>query len=135
MVNDTGGYLLDRPRYLRDSPLSTTPRDSCVWSPQHPSRLRARWRPCRACKTELVGSAKQRIDSAVAPRDKTPTLVTFALILGVLFSGVAFLAYQTGALPSEENSVISQLGEAVGGRRPLYFAVQLATTVILILAA
>jgi hypothetical protein len=45
------------------------------------------------------------------------------------------LASVTGAIPSEENSVISQLGEAVGGRGPLYFAVQFATTIILILAA
>ncbi|HEY7063491.1 MAG TPA: APC family permease [Chloroflexota bacterium] len=68
-------------------------------------------------------------------RNAAGTLVTLAVILGVLFSGVAFLAAQTGAIPSEENSVISQLGEAVGGRGPLYFAVQFATTIILILAA
>jgi amino acid transporter len=68
-------------------------------------------------------------------RNAAGTLVTLAVILGLLFSGVAFLAAQTGAIPSEENSVISQLGEAVGGRGPLYFAVQLATTVILVLAA
>jgi amino acid transporter len=68
-------------------------------------------------------------------RNAAATLVTLAVILGTLFSGVAFLAAQTGAIPSEQNSVISQLGEAVGGRGPLYYAVQLATAVILILAA
>jgi amino acid transporter len=68
-------------------------------------------------------------------RNAAATLVTLAAILAVLFLGVAFLAAQTGAVPAEENSVISQVGEAVGGRGPLYYAVQLATTVILILAA
>jgi amino acid transporter len=68
-------------------------------------------------------------------RNAAATLATLAVILGVLFGGVAFLASATGAIPSEENSVISQLGQAVGGRGPLYFAVQFATTIILILAA
>src|SRR5262249_14756442 len=68
-------------------------------------------------------------------RNAAATLVTLAVILGVLFSGVVFLAAKTGAIPTDDNSVISQLGEAVGGRGPLYYAVQLATTVILILAA
>jgi hypothetical protein len=68
-------------------------------------------------------------------RNAAATLATLAIILGVLFAGVAFLASVTGAIPSEENSVISQLGEAVGGRGPLYFAVQFATMIILILAA
>jgi amino acid transporter len=68
-------------------------------------------------------------------RNAAATLATLAVVLGLLFGGVAFLASATGAIPSEENSVISQLGEAVGGRGPLYFAVQFATTIILILAA
>jgi amino acid transporter len=68
-------------------------------------------------------------------RNAAGTLASLAIILGLLFGGVAFLASATGAIPSEENSVISQLGEAVGGRGPLYFAVQFATTIILILAA
>jgi len=68
-------------------------------------------------------------------RNAAATLVTLAVVLGVLFSGVAFLAAQTGAVPTEENSVISQVGEAVGGRGPLYYAVQFATTLILVLAA
>src|SRR5262249_49476906 len=68
-------------------------------------------------------------------RNAAATLVTLAVILALLFGGVAFLAGQIGAVPTEENSVISQVGEAVGGRGPLYFAVQLATTIILVLAA
>ena len=68
-------------------------------------------------------------------RNAAATLVILALLLAALFVGVAALAAQIGAIPSEENSVISQLGEAVAGRGPLYYAVQLATSIILILAA
>jgi amino acid transporter len=68
-------------------------------------------------------------------RNAAATLVILAVLLAALFVGVAVLAAQIGALPSEENSVISQLGEAVAGRGPLYYAVQFATAIILILAA
>jgi amino acid transporter len=68
-------------------------------------------------------------------RNAAATLLALAGILAVLFLGIAFLAAQTGAIPAEHNSVISQVGEAVGERGPLYYAVQLATAVILIFAA
>jgi amino acid transporter len=64
------------------------------------------------------------------------TLVWMSAILGVLFLGITFLAHQIGAVPSEAETVISQLVRTVlDGRSPLYLGVIGATTLILIMAA
>jgi len=63
------------------------------------------------------------------------TLIWMAVILGTLLLGVTFLAVQIGAVPSEEETVISQIARTVyGGRNVIYLAVISATTLILILA-
>lgn len=64
------------------------------------------------------------------------TLVIMGFILGFMMLGVTFLAHQVGALPSEEETLISQLARTIfseGGI--LYLAVIIGTTVILIMAA
>jgi amino acid transporter len=64
------------------------------------------------------------------------TLIWMSAILGVLFLGITFLSGQIGAVPSEMETVISQLGRTVfGGRNPLYLALIAATMVILVMAA
>ncbi len=64
------------------------------------------------------------------------TLRWMAGILGSLMLAISFLAVQIGAVPSEEETVISQLARtAFDGRGPLYLATIAATTVILIMAA
>lgn len=71
------------------------------------------------------------------PRGKNAsiTLIWMACILATLFLGISFLSSQVGAVPSEFETVISQLGRTVfGGQGILYYAVILATTIILILA-
>jgi len=69
-------------------------------------------------------------------RNAALTLIWMSLILGSLLLGVTFLAHQVGALPSEGETVISQLGRTVfGGRGLTYIAVIAATSIILILAA
>lgn len=72
------------------------------------------------------------------PRSKNAatTLTWMAVILAALFLGISFLTGQVGAVPSEVETVISQLGRTIfGGQGILYFAVILATTIILLLAA
>jgi len=69
-------------------------------------------------------------------RNAGTTLIWMALILGSLSLGISFLASQIHAVPSEIETVISQLARtAYDGRNFLYFATIAATTVILIMAA
>jgi len=71
------------------------------------------------------------------PRSKNAgiTLIWMSVILGSLLLGITFLAYHIQAIPSESETVISQLARTVfGGRGFLYIATITATTVILVLA-
>jgi amino acid transporter len=72
------------------------------------------------------------------PRSKNAgqTLILMAVILGSLMLSISFLAANIQAVPSEEETVISQLGRtAFDGRGALYIALITATTVILVMAA
>jgi len=63
------------------------------------------------------------------------TMIWMSTILGVLFIGITFLIGEIGAIPSEEETVISQLARtAYGNRDILYLATMAGTTIILILA-
>ncbi|HEU0297307.1 MAG TPA: APC family permease [Anaerolineales bacterium] len=64
------------------------------------------------------------------------TLIWMAFILGSLFLGISFLARDIKAVPSEAETVISQLARTIfEGQGLLYLCVIVGTTVILILAA
>ena len=63
------------------------------------------------------------------------TLLWMGGILGTLFLGITFLAHPIGAIPSEAETVISQLARTVfSGQGALYLGVIAATTLILIMA-
>jgi amino acid transporter len=63
------------------------------------------------------------------------TLIVMAAILGSLFLSITYLAGQIHAIPSEAETVISQLARTIyGGQGWLYLVVIGATTVILIMA-
>jgi hypothetical protein len=69
-------------------------------------------------------------------RNAGTTLIWMSLILGSLMLGITFLATRIGAVPSESETLISQLARtAYGGRNILYLATIAATTLILIMAA
>lgn len=64
------------------------------------------------------------------------TLIWMAAILGILFLSITFLAGPINAIPSEAETVISQLARtAYQGRGLLYLGVIVATTLILVMAA
>jgi amino acid transporter len=64
------------------------------------------------------------------------TLISMSTILITLFLGITFLANHAHALPSETETVISQLARTVhGGESLLYYLMVSSTTVILIMAA
>jgi amino acid transporter len=63
------------------------------------------------------------------------TMVWMSTILGVLFVGVVYLLGVIGAVPSESETVISQLARTTFGNRGLlYLGTIIATTIILVLA-
>lgn len=64
------------------------------------------------------------------------TLIWMALILGSLFLGISFLSGRIDAVPSEAETVISQLARTIyNSRGILYLATITATTIILVMAA
>lgn len=72
------------------------------------------------------------------PRSKNAgiTLIWMSSILGVLFLSISFLATHINAVPSEAETIISQLARtAFDGRNIFYLLTIGATTVILIMAA
>jgi len=72
------------------------------------------------------------------PRSKNAgvTLIWMSLILGSLFLGISYLTKTIGAVPSESETVISQLARTIfAGRGALYLMLIGATAVILIMAA
>jgi amino acid transporter len=72
------------------------------------------------------------------PRSKNAgiTLIWMSVILGTLFLSISFLSGKIAAVPSEVETVISQLARTVyGGTGALYLALIGGTAVILIMAA
>lgn len=63
------------------------------------------------------------------------TLTWMAVILAVFFIGITFLADHYRIMPNEQETVLSQLAAAVFTRGTVYYAIQFATALILILAA
>jgi hypothetical protein len=72
------------------------------------------------------------------PRSKNAgtTLIFMAMILGSMLIGVTFLAGKVAAIPSEHETLVSQIARTVfEGRGILYLATIVGTTVILVMAA
>ena len=68
-------------------------------------------------------------------RNAAITLGWMAVILGTLFIGITVLASDLGVLPSETETVVSQIARRLFGGGLLYYAIQAATALILVLAA
>ncbi len=63
------------------------------------------------------------------------TLIWMAAILSTLFLSISFFAHKVGAVPSELETVISQVARTIYGDGVLYAMVIWSTTVILVMAA
>ncbi len=70
-----------------------------------------------------------------APNNAAKTLIVMGSLLALLFSGIVYLAFYYGIVPSEEVTVVSQIAEQTFGRNFMYFFIQGTTALILILAA
>jgi amino acid transporter len=58
-----------------------------------------------------------------------------AAILAIMFVGITYLSFAAKIVPTEQETVISLLARSVFGTGPMYFIVQAATALILLLAA
>ena len=63
------------------------------------------------------------------------TLLAMGLILGSLFTGITLLSYHFHLVPSERETIVSQLARALVDGSPFYYVIQAATALILFLAA
>ena len=63
------------------------------------------------------------------------TMIWMSLILASLFMGITFLAYHGGIQPKTDETVISQLARLTFGTGALYYALQIGTMLLLVLAA
>jgi amino acid transporter len=70
-----------------------------------------------------------------AAQNAAATMVWMAAMNGTLFFGLTALAHLYGVVPRGEETLISQIARASLGGGPLYYLVQVATMMILILAA
>ena len=69
-------------------------------------------------------------------RNAAATLVTMAMLAITMFMGITLLAHAYGVVPNDVDTVISQVARRTfGSGTILYFAVQAATMLILVLAA
>src|SRR6476659_802936 len=70
------------------------------------------------------------------PKNAAATMLSMAVLSITMFLGITLLAQAYHVLPSEQETVVSQLARGVFGDRGLpYYAIQAATTLILVLAA
>lgn len=68
-------------------------------------------------------------------RNARTTMTMMAVVLAVLFLGVTFLTSRYGLVPEEHDTIVSKLGREVLGKNVLYYGYQVATALVLFLAA
>ena len=69
-------------------------------------------------------------------KNAAQTLVAMAIMSITMFMGITLLAHAYGVIPSDSETVVSQIARGTfGGRSVFYYAVQAATMLILVLAA
>ena len=68
-------------------------------------------------------------------KNASATLVAMALLAIGMFVGITVLAHAYGVVPNAQESGISQLGRSIFGSGTIYYLIQAATMLILVLAA
>jgi len=68
-------------------------------------------------------------------KNAATTIIWMSLILGSLFMGISWMAYHHGIVPKADETVVSQLARQTFGSGTIYYAVQIGTMMLLILAA
>ena len=101
----------------------------------HPARLRVR---VRGADRHRGGRRwRSRIQDARGAQRPNRDRASWARLFAVIFLGISFLVGQLGVLPdpTEQQTVISQVTRTLVGSGPFFLLVQIATAVVLLLAA
>ncbi len=98
--------------------------------------LRAFSQGCSAMTgTEAISNGVPAFKAPEADNARS-TLTWMGILLGTMFFGMTFVSMQMGILPATDETVLSQLGRVVfGDGSALYVVLQIATALILVLAA
>jgi amino acid transporter len=83
--------------------------------------------------TEAIANGVPVFDKPES-RNAAKTITIMASLLGLFFVGVSYLATHMGLVPGDQ-SIVSQVALAVFGRGVFYYAFQIATMAILVIAA
>ncbi|MBC7661579.1 MAG: APC family permease [Chitinophagaceae bacterium] len=75
------------------------------------------------------------IFQAPTQKNAKATMLWMSTILGGLFLGITMLAHAYGIIPKEGETAVSLLSAAIFGKTAFYFVIQIATALILMLAA
>ena len=70
-----------------------------------------------------------------APKNAAKTIILMGLLLGILFTGITFIAFYYGIGPKPTDTVVSQIASQTFGRNVIYYFIQGITAVMLVLAA
>lgn len=68
-------------------------------------------------------------------KNAATTMILMSAILASLFMGISWMAYHSGILPKADETVVSQLARLTFGTGSVYYAVQICTMALLVLAA
>jgi amino acid transporter len=97
--------------------------------------LRAFAEGCSAMTgVEAISNGTPAFEPPEAANART-TLAWMAMFLGTMLLGITVLATISGAIPSDSESILSQIGRATFGTSPMYYLLQLSALGILVLAA
>lgn len=69
------------------------------------------------------------------PKNAATTMIWMSAILAGLFMGISWMAYHYGILAKADETVVSQLARLIFGSGAIYYAVQIGTMLLLVLAA
>ncbi len=83
---------------------------------------------------EVISNGVQAF-RAPEPKNAATTMVWMSTILACLFMGISWMAYHYGILAKEDETVVSQLARLTFGTGIAYYAVQIGTMLLLVLAA
>jgi hypothetical protein len=126
-------------RMLLDGNLQAAPPPNAVAAGTQGVGLLLIFRAFSSGSAALTGieAVSNGVPSFRPPESKNAATVLawMALILTTFFVGLTVLAHQLNVTPSETKTVVAQVAETVFGKTPLFYIVQAATAMILVLAA